>query len=296
MIKPLVSILIPVYNREGLLGPCIQSALEQTFSDYEIVVVDNCSTDKTWDVCLQFADRDSRVRVFRNDENLGPVKNWQRCLQYANGKYGKILFSDDMISPLFLERTLPYLQHDTVGFVVTAACIGEQDWQGRDFFRLSEQPIRLASKDFIRQLLFASTLPLSPGCALFRVEDLRKNLMLTIPSPSILDFERHGAGPDVLLYLLTANDYREIALLPETLSFFRAHPDSFTIADKLGYLNKCYTQARVWFAENYGERNLYTRLYRRIWWKTCRKQKSIISPSAALAQYTTKRIGYCELF
>src|SRR5437879_4126737 len=101
MTVPLVSILIPLYNREQLLGPCIQSALDQTVRGFEVVIVDNASTDGTWQVCQAFAAKDSRVRIFRDPVNIGPVRNLQRCIQEARGQYGKILFSDDLIKPTF---------------------------------------------------------------------------------------------------------------------------------------------------------------------------------------------------
>ena len=78
--SPRVSILIPVYNREALIGECIQSALFQTFTDFEVIIVDNASTDNTWGICQRFAEQDKRVRVFRNEKNIGPVRNWRRCV------------------------------------------------------------------------------------------------------------------------------------------------------------------------------------------------------------------------
>ena len=123
--NPKVSILIPVYNREILIGDCIQSALEQTFTDFEIVLVDNASTDNTWAICQQFALRDSRIRVFRNETNVGPVRNWIRCVQKARGEYSKMLFSDDLIEAECVERLLLPLINPDVGLVFCAARIGE---------------------------------------------------------------------------------------------------------------------------------------------------------------------------
>ena len=88
---PLVTIHIPSYNRKALLIPCIESALAQTFTDIEIVIVDNASTDGAWEVCQEFAARDSRVRIFQNEANLGPGFNGLRCLAESRGQYAKIL-------------------------------------------------------------------------------------------------------------------------------------------------------------------------------------------------------------
>ena len=96
--SPKVSILIPVYNREAFIAACVQSALEQTFTDFEIIIVDNASTDTTWKICQQIAEQDKRIRIFRNERNIGPVRNWRRCIEEARGVYGKILWSDDLIS------------------------------------------------------------------------------------------------------------------------------------------------------------------------------------------------------
>ena len=123
MDQALVSILIPVYNREEFIGECIESALVQTFASIEIVVVDNASTDKTWEICQQFAAKDHRVRVFQNDINIGPVRNWLACVMQARGEYTKILWSDDLIHPDFLEKMLPYLEDPCVGFVYSSAYI-----------------------------------------------------------------------------------------------------------------------------------------------------------------------------
>ena len=98
---PTVSILIPVFNREEFLPDCIQSALSQKYTDFEIIVVDNASNDRSWEIAKDFALNDSRVRVFRNDVNVGPVRNWQRCLDEATGEYAKFLFSDDLMLPDF---------------------------------------------------------------------------------------------------------------------------------------------------------------------------------------------------
>lgn len=97
MYKPLVSILIPVYNREDMLKRAVDAALNQTYDNIEVIISDNASTDNTWEVCLDYAKKDKRVKVFRNEKNLGPVLNWKCCIDRATGELGKILFSDDAI-------------------------------------------------------------------------------------------------------------------------------------------------------------------------------------------------------
>ena len=120
----LVSILIPVFNREDHIKECINSALKQTHANFEIIVVDNASTDNTWAICQKIKETDSRLKIFRNSTNLGPVMNWKKCLDYSSGHYIKVLFSDDLIHPKCIEMMLPKLEsYSEVGFVYSNVLI-----------------------------------------------------------------------------------------------------------------------------------------------------------------------------
>ncbi|ABQ27379.1 glycosyltransferase family 2 protein [Geotalea uraniireducens] len=200
---PIVSILIPVYNREKFIGPCIQSALDQTYTDLEIVVVDNASSDQTLAICREHAAKDSRVRVFCNSINIGPVENWRRCIAEAKGEYGKLLFSDDLMEPDFLEKTLPFMQNDEIGFVFSSVLIGNEPGSGKIYYNFRPETGIFPSKHYIDEAYFGFDVPFSPGGAIFRLTDLRSNLVSKITSPTIKNFADHGAGPDLLIYLLT---------------------------------------------------------------------------------------------
>ena len=282
---PLVSILIPVYNREKLIGSCIQSALDQTVKNIEVIVVDNASTDNTWEICKNYAQKDVRVRIFRNEENIGPVRNCLRCIQEAKGKFGKILFSDDLIKEQYLEKTVPILEDHDIGFVFTKVCIGEIEWEGDIWYEYFTQDALIDTGQYITDCIInVDKVPVSPGCALFRRDDLNKNLHITIPSPTIDDFDKHGAGPDLLLYLLSAVCYKKVAYINDTLAFFRSHPGSITISDRGGYLNKCYLQAKIWFAGQYYPELLEKKLIQ-AW--NAEKKKKLIDYKEFIKQYTT---------
>jgi glycosyltransferase involved in cell wall biosynthesis len=92
---PKFSVCIPTYNRANFLRSAIQSVIEQNFSNFELIIVDNCSTDNTRDVILEFDD--SRIKFFVNDYNIGLVGNWNRCLELAMGEIIWILHSDDIM-------------------------------------------------------------------------------------------------------------------------------------------------------------------------------------------------------
>jgi len=243
----LVSILIPVYNREHLVGETIESAINQTYKNIEIIIVDNCSTDNTWQVLEHYAALDNRIRLFKNKENIGPVRNWKRCIDEAKGEYAKILFSDDLISENFIEETLKYFDKNTA-FVLSKIKVVDKE----KIFKISKYDNRknITIKEYFNNILLFNNLrfPISPGAALFRAKDLKNSMEVDIPNPINLDFKNYGAGNDLLLFLNTAINYSEIKTIEDTTAFFRLHNQSFTIENQL---NTFYEYTRLYFIKNY---------------------------------------------
>jgi len=101
-----ISIAIPTYNGAPYLEECLESAVGQTFSDIEIVVVDDCSTDETLSIAKKLGKQDRRVKVFQNRNRLGLVENWNRCIQHSTGEWIKFLFQDDFLDENCLDRML----------------------------------------------------------------------------------------------------------------------------------------------------------------------------------------------
>ncbi len=262
--SPEVSILIPVFNRKDFIAECIHSALDQTYKDFEIVVVDNASNDGTWEICQKFAEKDRRVRIFRNETNVGPVRNWLRCISEARGEYGKILFSDDLMFPGFLEHTLPYLGDPEVGFVSTAVLVGSTPANGVVTYAISNKIEHLSSYRYF-ELMMGASVPYSPGAAIFRMADIRANLHTSFPTRIPRDFAKNGAGPDILLYALTALNYRQMVILPGAEVFFRIHKSSFTIANSDNAVTKGYHAALAWFYRTKLSQSHWTRYVARIW-------------------------------
>jgi len=253
---PKASILIPTYNREKIILETLNSAVNQTYKNIEIIVVDNKSTDNSYEIIKKFAKEHPNVRAYQNEENIGPVRNWRRCLDYATGEYAKFLWSDDLLAPTFIEKTLPYLvEHEDVGFVFTGTEIFNEDTgrKNKAYF-VGETGLYDTSK-YIESSLLREPLPVpvSPGNALFRKKDLEKNLMLDVPNKIGSDFKMHAIGNDALIYLLTAKDYPKFAFINETLASFRVHNDSITISSNTNSIKPTilYYIAKAHFVENY---------------------------------------------
>lgn len=99
----IVSIIIPVYNTEKYIAKAIESVLNQTFSNFELILVDDASTDNTYTICEQYANNDNRVRLYKNEKNLGMMPNWNHAIEYITGKYWAKLDADDWWTETFIE-------------------------------------------------------------------------------------------------------------------------------------------------------------------------------------------------
>lgn len=99
-----VTVCIPTYNGSQYLPKCLDSVLSQSDSGFEVLIVDDQSSDNTWEMLNQYAAKDNRIRLFRNEQNLGLVGNWNRCLELARGEWIKFVFQDDWLAPNCIER------------------------------------------------------------------------------------------------------------------------------------------------------------------------------------------------
>jgi glycosyltransferase involved in cell wall biosynthesis len=104
--KPAVSICIPTYNGADFLQECLDSILDQTYSDFELIIVDDKSCDRTIEIAKAYASKDPRITVVENPLNLGLVGNWNRCIELSQCEWVKFVFQDDIIAPNYLERML----------------------------------------------------------------------------------------------------------------------------------------------------------------------------------------------
>ncbi len=106
---PRVSIGMPAYNAADYIAEAIESLLAQTYTDFELIISDNASTDDTELICLTYAERDSRIRYYRQEENQGAFWNFHRVLELARGTYFKWAPHDDTCAPTLLERCVDVL-------------------------------------------------------------------------------------------------------------------------------------------------------------------------------------------
>ena len=109
---PKVTMGLPVYNGDRYLAEALESLIGQTYTDFEVVISDNASADRTEEICRSFAARDERVRYVRSDVNLGGSWNFNRVVELSRGEYFRWAAHDDTIEPTYLRRCVEVLDND----------------------------------------------------------------------------------------------------------------------------------------------------------------------------------------
>ncbi|WP_157884342.1 glycosyltransferase family 2 protein [Paraglaciecola hydrolytica] len=107
--SPLLSVGLPVYNGAKWIIDAIESILEQSFTDFELIIVDNASTDETEAICRDFAARDTRIKYHRNPDNIGLFKNFDRAFELSTGQYFKWAADSDFCLEHFFEKCIVIL-------------------------------------------------------------------------------------------------------------------------------------------------------------------------------------------
>lgn len=117
---PLVSVVTPFFNTESYLAECIESVLAQTYGNWEYVLVNNCSTDRSYEIARSYAEREPRIRLIKNDVFLGQVQNYNHALRHISdeSRYCKIVQADDWLFPECLAEMISVaIDNPTVGIV-----------------------------------------------------------------------------------------------------------------------------------------------------------------------------------
>lgn len=118
--QPLVSIGMPVYNGENYIREAIESILNQSYSNFELIISDNASTDATEQICKNYLNKDDRIKYHRFAKNHGAAKNFNNTFHLSQGKYFKWAAHDDVLEKEYLERCVAFLEeHEEIGLCQT---------------------------------------------------------------------------------------------------------------------------------------------------------------------------------
>jgi glycosyltransferase involved in cell wall biosynthesis len=115
-----VSFAVPIYNGEASIRNCLDSILAQEFTDFEVVVCDNASTDRTAEIVAEYAKLDDRIRVHRNDANIGLIGNFNRVFELTRGEYFRWIGADDWLEPQYASECVGALDADPGAILATS--------------------------------------------------------------------------------------------------------------------------------------------------------------------------------
>ena len=164
--KPKVSILTTVYNREKYLEACIDSVLASSYQDWELIIVDDVSTDASVAIAQRYEKKDARIKVYVNDKNLGDYPNRNKAASYAKGKYIKYLDADDFIYPHGLEIMVQTMeQFPEAGLGISQKVVED----------VKPYPFIMQPKEtFTREFLMRGVLGIGPTATIIRRDAFEK--------------------------------------------------------------------------------------------------------------------------
>ncbi len=200
---PRISVIMPLYNAEKFVAESIESILGQTFQDFELIIINDCSTDNSWEVACSYAKQDSRIHLLQNETNQGAADTRNRGLDIAQGDFITFMDADDLIAAERFERLLAYFnQHPEVDLCGTYYAIFHNN-------KASAQLVRtpISHEQIVVGMLFGC--PFAPT-VMMRSEAFRC---------SGVRFQKSMA--EDFLFWVELSGHMRMANLPECLSFYR---------------------------------------------------------------------------
>lgn len=229
---PRVSLGLPVYNGAHYLPSTLDALLAQTFTDFELIVSDNASTDATEEICRSYAARDSRIRYSRNPGNLGASWNFNHVYAVSQAPYFKQVAHDDICEPTFLERCVEILDRDPSVVMVYPRTI-LIDGEGKELERfvgtLDLQEERPSQRFQHFHHVFGEQSICHPIFGVMRVAPVRGRRIL----PRFIASD--------MVFLAELSLHGKIVEYPEFLFKLRWHAGASTVA------NKPFEQRALWF-------------------------------------------------
>lgn len=202
---PPISILMTVYNREKYISEAIYSVLQSSYQNWELIIVDDRSSDRSVEIARQFEKEDDRIKVYINEMNLGDYPNRMKAASYARGKYLKYLDSDDTIQPQGLEIMVNAMEQ----FPDAGVGFSSSNYKSTSF------PVSLSSKESIRYHFFEKIiLSVGPSAAIYNHHFFKQ----------IKGFENYGVASDYA-FNLKATLLKPIVILKPGLIHWRRHDD-----------------------------------------------------------------------
>ena len=216
--KPLVSILTPVYDGEAFIDECVKSVLAQTYDNWEYIVVNNCSSDRTLEIANSYAELDNRIKVISNREFVGVIENHNIAFRLVSreSRYCKIVSADDYLYPDCVRRLVEAAECNPTVAIVASYAINDR---GIHWIGLAPDRCVLRGSEACRMYLLGTIDPFgAPSALLYRSDLLRLRDNFYPGSLPNADFAA------CLIYLASA----DFAFVHQILSYERIHAEALS--------------------------------------------------------------------
>jgi len=226
----LVSIIIPSYNSEKYISQTIQSVIDQTHKNWELIIVDDCSTDNTEHIAGEYVSNDNRIKFFRLSKNQGSGVARNYAVEIANGNYIAFLDSDDLWKPEKLEKQLAFMKGYNLPFTFSFyECIDEA---GDSLNQIITTPQNIS----YRQLYYCNWIGNLTG--IYSVDYFGK-----LPVSSVKKRQ------DWILWLTLVKQLKQVKPVPESLAYYRIRTDSLS-SSKWGLVKHNFNVYRYFYKRN----------------------------------------------
>ncbi|MDV2996450.1 MAG: hypothetical protein N4J56_006104 [Chroococcidiopsis sp. SAG 2025] len=247
--QPRLSIGMPVYNAEQFITEAIDAILAQTYTDFELIISDNASSDRTQEICQAYAAKDRRIKYYRNERNIGVHRNYRRAFQLATGEYFRWATHDDICAPQGIEKCVEVLDRnpDVVLCYTKTKLINEHGTILEQNY--DENPLLTNSPHAhirFRNLIIDSFSRRYRGQQLFGV--MRHSVAAT--TPLLGDYS--GGDKPFLARMTLLGKYYEV---PEYLFFNREHSQRSSSKE----MNSPYLRMRLFNPDTKGEKPVFPR-------------------------------------
>lgn len=224
----MVSILMTSFNRENYIKDSIESILSQSYKNFELIIVDDASSDGTWEIIKVYAKSDSRIKHFQNKINLGDYPNRNKAISYAIGEYLMFLDSDDIMHPNVISNCISVMEkYPNSGFGISNRNLGINSYT------------KLSSKEVIHSHFFVKPILMcGPGGTIYRRNYF--NILKSFPT-------KYGPAND-MYHNLKAACYTNVIIFPFDFCFYRIHQYQER-NNKLSYLYNNYNYLKDAVAE-----------------------------------------------
>lgn len=205
----LISIITPCYNSEKFLARTIESVLSQTYTNWEMLIVDDCSKDGSFSIAEEYSKKDNRIKVYKNQTNQGACYSRNFAIEIASGKYIAFLDSDDLWYPEKLEKQISFMQGNDCDF-----CFCEYEWIDENDNSLNVKANVIETLTYKKNLFHNW-----PGCltVVYDQEQMGK-----------IKGYKKGNGDDFSLFLDGLKKSKKAMGIKKVLAKYRRHSESIS--------------------------------------------------------------------